>query len=102
MSELTIVSSEAGQLGDQPRAVESARVTSKFQVTIPQRVREEMGTQVGDLLVFVKDEHNDWRVLRIPRDPVEALRLAGRGLTGTAEQMQRDIEEGWRDVYRGD
>lgn len=99
----TVVASGAVHVRTRPlRSAESARITSKYQVTIPLRVRNDLGTEVGDLLLFVKDEHDHWRILRIPRDPVEALRLAGRGLTGTAEEMQREIEEGWRDVYRGD
>ena len=94
--------SDAVNSGTRLRAAESARITSKYQVTIPQRVRKDLGTEVGDLLVFVKDEHNNWRVLRISRDPVEALRQAGRGLTGTVEEIHREFEEGWRDVDRGD
>jgi len=81
-------------------AVGPARVTSKYQVTIPQQVREDTGTEVGDLLLFVKDGPSRWRILRVPRDPVEALRLAGRGLTGTVEEVHREFEEGMHDAYR--
>jgi AbrB family looped-hinge helix DNA binding protein len=90
------------QPDDRPHfsAVEPARITSKYQVTIPQPVREDMGTEVGDLLLFVKDGPNAWRILRIPHDPVEALRLAGRGLTGTPEEVHREFEDGWNDKYR--
>jgi AbrB family looped-hinge helix DNA binding protein len=77
-----------------------ARITSKYQVTIPQDVREDLGADVGDMLLFVKDGAATWRIRRIPRDPVEALRLAGQGLPGTVAEVHREFEEGWQDEFR--
>lgn len=35
----------------------SSRVSPKFQVTIPKDVRESLGIDVGDLIVFVNDRN---------------------------------------------
>jgi len=78
----------------------SARVTSKFQITIPQVVREAMQVQVGDSLVFIQGEDGFWELVRVPEDPVEALRLAGQGLKGTVQEVHEEFERGWYDEYR--
>jgi len=59
-----------------------------------------MGIEQGDLLLFLADRPGSWTIRRIPRDPVEALRLAGRGLTGTPDEVHREFEAGWQDTYR--
>ncbi len=48
-----------------------ARVTSKGQVTVPKAIREALGIEQGDLLVFAT--HHDGRI--------ELRRLAGRALS---------------------
>jgi AbrB family looped-hinge helix DNA binding protein len=40
----------------QPKTLGRARITSKFQITIPAEVRREFGLRVGEQLEFVKDE----------------------------------------------
>ena len=85
---------------DAAQADTPARITSKYQVTIPLRVREDIGAEVGDLLLFVKDGPKAWRIVRIPRDPVAALRLAGRDLSGTADEVHQEFEQGWADAER--
>lgn len=67
----------------------AAKVTSKGQVTIPKRVRSELGLQDGDYLIF--ETKGDRAVLRKapvkPTDDFEALadrvaeRFRDRGIT---------------------
>ncbi|MCR4405748.1 MAG: AbrB/MazE/SpoVT family DNA-binding domain-containing protein [Anaerolineae bacterium] len=77
-----------------------AQISAKFQIVIPQEVREDMGVKVGDRLVFVKGQDGKWMIERVPCDPVEALRMAGRTLMGTVEEVHQEFEEGWKDEYR--
>jgi len=81
--------------------VEAARITSKFQVTIPQQVRQDAGMQVGDFLIFVRTE-DGWKIQAVPDDTVAALRLAGddRELQQTLEEYHEEFEAGWDDEYR--
>ncbi len=48
--------------------MDTARVTTKGQITIPQRVREQMGIHTGDVLAFVGQEDGTVVVqkLRLP------------------------------------
>ncbi len=59
---------------------QTTRITAKYQVTLPKRVREELRAGVGDRLAFVKGEDGVWRILVVPKDPLVALRLAGKAL----------------------
>ena len=81
--------------------VEAARITSKFQVTIPKEVRQNAGMQVGDYLIFVQTE-DGWKVQRVPDDTVAALRLAGGDmeLQGILEEYHEEFEMGWDDECR--
>ena len=74
---------------------EVVRVTRKFQMTIPKRVREALGIRVGDRLeVDVEGDRIVVRPLR-PRveDPVEALMSLVREPVG--EDAVRLVEESW-------
>ena len=48
------------------------RVTSKGQVTIPQRIRQQLGIAPGSEVDFQLDEHG----VRLVRDPASGRRLA--------------------------
>ncbi|HMK54006.1 MAG TPA: AbrB/MazE/SpoVT family DNA-binding domain-containing protein [Methanobacteriaceae archaeon] len=47
-------------------------VTSKFQVTIPREVREDLNIQAGDRVVFVKDPSGLW-VLKPLQDLMDVM-----------------------------
>lgn len=81
--------------------IKAARITSKFQVTIPKQVRQDAGMQVGDYLIFVRTE-NGWKIQRVPDDTVAALQLAGdnQELKKTLEEYHREFETGWDDEYQ--
>jgi AbrB family looped-hinge helix DNA binding protein len=50
-----------------------AKVTSKHQITLPKRIREKLGIEKGDEVVF--EDEDDRVLLRVEKkgDPVEAL-----------------------------
>ena len=74
--------------------MEIVRVTSKFQITLPKKVREDLKTKKGDRVVFIK-EGEKWVLLNLPRDDVEALRYLGMKakLKGTAEKVHEEMED---------
>jgi bifunctional DNA-binding transcriptional regulator/antitoxin component of YhaV-PrlF toxin-antitoxin module len=79
---------------------EAAKIASRYQVTIPRKVRRDLKVAVGDLLVFVK-EGGEWKVRTIPEDPVEALKAAGKALKAADfRKVHDDFEQGWQDSAR--
>jgi AbrB family looped-hinge helix DNA binding protein len=70
-----------------------SRLSSKFQITLPKKVREDIEAKEGDRILFVK-EKGKWVLLRVPSDPVEALRYLGRSakLKGTAAEVHKEME----------
>ncbi|QQG48216.1 MAG: AbrB/MazE/SpoVT family DNA-binding domain-containing protein [archaeon] len=52
-----------------------SKVTSKFQVTIPKEVREEVGIRAGEIISIVAISGEEIRVRRSPRvsDPLSVL-----------------------------
>jgi len=49
-----------------------ARVTCKWQITVPLRVREALGLQVGDVLEFVQAADGAWLIRRqVPAEPFD-------------------------------
>ena len=77
--------------------LKSARVTSKGQITIPAVVRETLGIQYGDEVLFVKTEEGIY-VERWPSDldPDEAY-----GALARTDQPAIDIDKARRE-YRAD
>jgi AbrB family looped-hinge helix DNA binding protein len=45
-----------------------ARITSKGQVTLPKRVRDELGLRPGDEIEFVLDEKKHYRLKKVLRE----------------------------------
>ena len=79
----------------------TTRITGKYQVTLPKRVREELRAGVGDRLAFVKGEDGFWRVLVVPKDPIAALRLAGKALArADLGSLHREYEREGEDAHR--
>jgi AbrB family looped-hinge helix DNA binding protein len=52
--------------------VEFSRISRKFLVSIPAKVRKALGLEVGDILMW--DVEGDKVVIRIMKNPVKALR----------------------------
>lgn len=53
-----------------------ATVTSKGQITIPKAVRERMGLEQGEKVLFRFDDGDGARMVRVPADPMERLEAA--------------------------
>lgn len=53
-----------------------ATITSRGQVTIPKDVRERMGLEEGETVLFQFDEEGGVRMVRVPSDPRERLEVA--------------------------
>ena len=78
-----------------------SKISSKYQVTLPRDVRKRIKARIGDLLVFIEQGDGSYRIQAIPNDLVEALHLAGRGLSRTDfRRVHREFEESWDDVHR--
>jgi antitoxin PrlF len=79
--------------------MDTARVTTKGQITIPQRVRQQMGIQTGDVLAFVGQEDGTVVVqkLRLP-DAGDVQKRFAPMITAeniTEEDVVRGVEEVW-------
>lgn len=74
--------------------MKAAKLSSKFQITLPKQVREDMKVSEGDRIIFIKKDRK-WIVASVPSDPVEALKYLGKkaGLKGTAKEVHREMEE---------
>ncbi len=55
-----------------------AKITAKYQITLPREVRRGLKVKVGDLLVFVQQTDGSYRIQSVPPRLTDALRLAGR------------------------
>ncbi|RLE53579.1 MAG: AbrB family transcriptional regulator [Candidatus Methanomethylicota archaeon] len=70
------------------------KVTRKYQVTIPEVIRQKLGVNVGDKVLVTYDEEEGVIKMRLLKR-VERTRLKlGRKLT--AEEVERAILEGLR------
>ena len=79
----------------------AAKITTKYQVTLPREVRQALNAKVGDLLVFVQQADGSFRVQAVPPRLTHALRLAGRALSpADFRQVHQEFEEGWDDEGR--
>jgi len=70
-------------------------VTRKYQVTIPQRVRGELGIRVGDDVVFVRED-DGYRLVRVEdfvREFCEGCKDIGRTIEETRKGIGKGIEE---------
>ena len=74
------------------------KVTRKYQVTIPRKVREELGIKLGDEIEFVKNENGGFVIRKVEkrrkyeqvlRDAVGSLRISQDKL----KEIQRAIGE---------
>ncbi|MDI6860365.1 MAG: AbrB/MazE/SpoVT family DNA-binding domain-containing protein [Methanocellales archaeon] len=72
---------------------ELSTLSAKHQVTLPKHVREDIKAKAGDKIAFVKTD-DKWVILKIPSNPVEALRHLGRkaGLKGTPKEIHEEME----------
>ncbi len=78
----------------------AAKISAKYQVTLPREVRKALNVKVGDLLVFVPEE-GTFRMHAAPGSLTRALRLAGSRLSpNDFRRLHSEFEEGWEDDGR--
>lgn len=68
-------------------------VTRKFQITLPKDVREDMGIEIGDKVVFIKEKDGNYRLMTIDELTEEACRLC--------EDIEETIEESREGLGKG-
>ena len=76
---------------------EDATITSKGQVTIPKKIRDELGLDERTKVEFVLEADGEVRV-RQKKPPVERLREVQRTLSKhdvDLDEMRRDAKEAW-------
>lgn len=77
--------------------MDTARVTTKGQITIPQKIREQLGIHTGDVLAFVGTGDETFVVQKIPLPEVRDVqeRLSGIAAAGgiTEEDVVRWVKE---------
>jgi AbrB family looped-hinge helix DNA binding protein len=83
---------------------EDATITSKGQVTIPKRIRDELGLDAGTEVEFILEEDGTIRV-RQKEPAMDRLRaikeqLADRDVD--VERMRRESKAEWESHYDGD
>ena len=83
---------------------EDATITTKGQVTIPKRVRDELGLDAGTEVEFIVEEDGSIRV-QLKEPPLEQLRAIKRQLTDhdiDVQKMRRESKSAWSSHLGGD
>ena len=76
---------------------DDATLTSKGQVTIPKRIREQLGLEAGTEVEFILDDDGSLRV-RLKKPPMERLEAVQEQLSSREddiERMRRDSKRAW-------
>ncbi|HHV75510.1 MAG TPA: AbrB/MazE/SpoVT family DNA-binding domain-containing protein [Thermoanaerobacterium sp.] len=68
-------------------------VTTKYQVTIPKEVREDLKIHSGDRVVFVKDKEGNWVVMPVKR-LAEKIIESSKDIEKTIEESKEGFKEG--------
>jgi AbrB family looped-hinge helix DNA binding protein len=80
-----------------------ATITSKGQVTIPKKVRDDMGLATGDHIDFVAEGRGAYRLRRVEgRSSVSGIcnRMIKPGAHASVEDMERAIRESVQRRFR--
>ncbi|VUT24683.1 MAG: SpoVT / AbrB like domain protein [Candidatus Methanolliviera sp. GoM_oil] len=69
-----------------------ASVTRKYQITIPKRVREDLGIKAGNDVVFLKTE-DGYKIIRTDEIIEEGVRIF-RDITETVKEIKAGLGKG--------
>ncbi|HIH61883.1 MAG TPA: AbrB/MazE/SpoVT family DNA-binding domain-containing protein [Methanobacteriales archaeon] len=70
-------------------------VTSKYQVTIPKEVREDLKIRAGDKVVFIKDKEGKWRLMKFEK-LAERIIESSKDIEKTVKESRKGFERGIR------
>jgi AbrB family looped-hinge helix DNA binding protein len=84
--------SEVAGSRDGPMEYE-ATVTSKGQITLPQRLRRELDVRAGDRVVFTRLPGGNWVLGRTPGQMPDIEALLGFGAEGASRRRADEIME---------
>ena len=65
----------------------SVKVSPKFQVVIPQKVRESLGLKVGQKMTVLAYDN---RIVLVPERPIQAARGSLKGMDTSLERDEAD------------
>lgn len=68
-------------------------LTRKYQVTLPQRVREDIGVKIGDEVIFVKERDGSYRVTTKDELIEESCELC-KDIEETVEESRKGLGKG--------
>ena len=70
-------------------------VTSKYQVTIPKNVREDLDIHSGDKVVFVKNNNGKW-ILMTVKELTSKMLSASEDIENTIKESKKGFNEGFK------
>ena len=70
-------------------------VTSKYQVTIPKNVREDLDIHSGDKVVFVKNNNGKW-ILMTVKELTSKMLSASEDIENTITESKKGFNEGFK------
>ncbi len=76
--------------------IEIAKVTSKDQITIPKNIRELLGVEAGDEIVFLSEDTRI-RIIKKPKDWMKAMDDFSRDFSvpNIVEELRKSRKEDW-------
>jgi len=73
--------------------MELSRVSKKFLINVPARVRRALGIEEGDLLAWDVDEEKRIAIVRVVKNPYRALHGKYRDLRLTYDVVEESVDE---------
>lgn len=71
-------------------------VTRKYQATIPEEVREDLGIEIGDEIVFVKGADGKYRLMTVDEITREGCKLC-KDIEETIKESRKGFGKGIRE-----
>lgn|GEM_PF-3102339 len=79
------------------------RLSSKGQLVLPKRIREEMKLNPGDILILKKDQDGTWKMekgeILVFREFSQRLQEEAEKRGYTEEELAKDVEEAREEIF---
>lgn len=80
------------------------RLSSKGQLVLPKKIREEMELNPGDILILKKDQDGSWKMekgeILAFRELSQKLQKEAEKRGYTEEELAKDVEEAREEVFK--